>query len=180
MSEGLKVPYSKAAIIADNLVEMLGVHFDRLEIAGSLRRQKDMIGDIELVGIPHSVQDGLFGFEKISPTGMIIDLMRLMGYKAEKAGEKYIKFVSDGKMNVDLIMCTPKTWGCIFMIRTGSAEFTRKMVTKKSFRGWCPDSMQFCDGHLWWEGLPLETPEEEDVFREMAIPYVLPEERELR
>ena len=180
MSEGLKVPYSEAKQFADDLLILLGDHFERLEIAGSLRRKKALVGDIELVGILQTIKVGLFGFSEILPTRAVIELMGRFGYKAEKAGEKYIKFVSNRKMNVDLFLCTPETWGCIFMIRTGSAEFSRRMMTKKSFRGWCPDSMQFCGGRLWWDGVALDTPEEEDVFREMGIPYMLPEERELR
>ena len=181
MSEGTKVPYDEAKKIAEELLVLLGDRFERLEIAGSLRRKKELVGDIELVGIPKPVQvQGLFGTYEVPSIEPIVDLMRAFGYTVDKAGDKYLKFVAEHQMSVDLFLCGPKTWGCIFMIRTGSAEFTRRMMTKKSFRGWCPDNMQFCGGRLWWEGLPLETPEEEDVFREMGLPYMLPEERELR
>ena len=186
MSEGRKVPYSEAKEIADELIVLLGGHFERLEIAGSLRRKKEFIGDIELVGIPRSVLvSNLFGTTELSPITTIITLMRLMmGYETEKSGEKYIKFVSSDKMNVDLFLCTPETWGCIFMIRTGSAEFTRKMVTRKIFDGWCPNHLHFSDGRLWeyrgTELVALDTPEEADVFREMGLAFVPPEERSVR
>lgn len=179
MSEGIKVPYSEAAKIASDLLVLLQDHFERLEIAGSLRRKKELIGDIELVGILRTVKGGLFGFNEITPTGAILELMRRFGYKASKAGEKYIKLVSNRKMNVDLFLCTPETWGCIFLIRTGSAEFTRKIVTKKTFRGWCPDNMNFYEGRLWRDGVVLETPEEMDVFRELGLAFVPPEQRSL-
>jgi len=42
MSEGIKVPYSEAKKIADDLLVLLGGHFERLEIAGSLRRKKSL------------------------------------------------------------------------------------------------------------------------------------------
>ena len=179
MSEGLKVPYSEAKQFADDLLILLGDHFERLEIAGSLRRKKALVGDIELVGILQTIKVGLFGFSEILPTRAVIELMGRFGYKAEKAGEKYIKFFSNRKMNVDLFLCTPETWGCIFMIRTGSAEFTRKMVTKKAAGGWCPDHLHFCDGRLWDGDDVLFTREEEDVFDELGLTYVPPEQRSL-
>lgn len=180
MSEGLKVPYADAKKVADDLLVLLGGHFKRLEIAGSLRRKKEFVGDIELVGILQLMLDeNSFFANEISPIGAIIDLMRTFGYKTEKAGEKYIKFISR-LMSVDLFLCTPETWGCIFMIRTGSAEFTRKMVTKKRFGGWCPDNMDFQGGRLWNPNAVVwETPEEEDVFRALGLAYVPPEQRSL-
>lgn len=181
MSEGLKMPYAEAKKIADDLLVLLGDRFERLEIAGSLRRKKELVGDIELVGIPKPVQvQGLFGTYEVPSIEPIVDLMRSFGYTVDKAGDKYLKFVAEHQMSVDLFLCGPKTWGCIFMIRTGSAEFTRRMVTRKSYRGWCPDNMQFAIGRLWGDEGALDTPEEEDVFREMGLPYMLPEERELR
>lgn len=184
MSEGTKVPYAEAMKIVDDLYMLLGDHFKRLEIAGSLRRKKVFVGDIELVGILQPMQDaGLFGFNTISPIGAITNSMKAFGYKTEKAGEKYIKFVSSRKMNVDLFLCTPETWGCIFMIRTGSAEFTRKMVTRRVFGGWCPNHLGFSEGRLWEyrgaELVALETPEESIVFDELGLTYVPPEFRSL-
>ena len=180
MSKELKMPYAEAKKIADDLLVLLGEHFERLEIAGSLRRKKQLIGDIELVGIPYAVLDpNSFWATPISPIGAITSLMKTFGYKAEKSGEKYIKFVSSHGMNVDLFLCTPETWGCIFMIRTGSAEFTRKMVTRKYAGGWCPDHLYFRDGRLWNGGDVLYTREEEDVFDELGLAYVPPEQRSL-
>jgi DNA polymerase/3'-5' exonuclease PolX len=182
VSEGMKVPYADAKKIADDLLVLLGNHFQRLQIAGSLRRKKEFVGDIELVGIPHAVLDpNSFWATPISPIGGITSLMKTFGYKAEKTGEKYIKFVSSHGMNVDLFMCTPETWGCIFMIRTGSAEFTRKMVTHKFYGGWCPNRLCFSNGRLLeYQGdvlVPLETPEESFVFDELGLAYVPPEQR---
>jgi DNA polymerase/3'-5' exonuclease PolX len=48
--------------IADRVRDLLAPHCDRIEIAGSIRRQKADVGDIEIVAIPKTVTDGdLFG-----------------------------------------------------------------------------------------------------------------------
>ncbi len=183
MSEGTKVPYAEAVKSANELVEILEPHFERLEIAGSLRRKKNLIGDIELVGILKKTKTGLFDFSETTPVEVIFALMGELRYQPIKAGNKYIQFVSQGKpgkLSVDLFLCHSATWGCIIMVRTGSAEFSRKMVTKVSHGGWCPDDMRFLDGRLLREGDLLNTPEETDVFRELGMAYVIPENRNLK
>lgn len=186
MSEGTKILYANAVGVAADLVNSLGVHFDRLEIAGSLRRKKKLVGDIELVGILRETKVGLFGFTETTPLEVIFELMGQLRYQPIKAGDKYIQFVCQGtprlphRPNVDLFLCTPETWGCIFLIRTGSVEFSRKMVTKVSRGGWCPDDMRFLDGRLLREGNLLDTPEETDVFRELGMAYIKPEYRNLK
>jgi len=126
-------------------------------------------------------EGSLFAIE-ISPIVAITNLMKTFGYKTEKSGEKYIKFVSS-QMNVDLFLCTPETWGCIFLIRTGSAEFARRVVTRRVYGGWCPNHLRFSDGRLWeyrgTELVALDTPEESDVFREMGLAFIPPEQRSL-
>ena len=45
--------YKQAKEIADNIVLMLSPFCDRIEIAGSIRRKKELIGDVEIVAIPN-------------------------------------------------------------------------------------------------------------------------------
>lgn len=183
MSDGKKVAFLDAMAYAQLLVQRLGVHFERLEIAGSLRRKRAMVGDIELVGILKEEKRGLFGMVERKPVSMVIDHMYAMGYKPLKAGDKYVQFapspmsVDKRGLNVDLFICTPENWGGILMIRTGSAAFSRKMMTRASLGGWCPDDMRFMDGKLWRDGVAIDVPEEADLFREMGLAYVRPEER---
>lgn len=190
MSDGKKVAYQDAMAYAQLLVERLGVHFERLEIAGSLRRKRAMVGDIELVGILKEEKRGLFGLVERTSVEAVIDHMYSMGYRTIKAGEKYVQFARSvpqlgsnndeaERLNVDLFICTPENWGGILMIRTGSAAFSRKMMTRASLGGWCPDDMRFMDGRLWRYGVAIDVPEEADLFREMGLAYVRPEERNL-
>ena len=55
-----EIPLVKAKKWADRIVEILAPHCDRIEIAGSIRRQKPTIGDIEVVCIPKQNLD-MFG-----------------------------------------------------------------------------------------------------------------------
>jgi DNA polymerase/3'-5' exonuclease PolX len=52
--------------IAPDLIQHLTLYCDKLNIAGSLRRGREMVGDIELVAIPKPALD-LFGLRYIKP-----------------------------------------------------------------------------------------------------------------
>ena len=51
----------EATAIAERVVEILRPHCDRIEVAGSVRRGKPEVGDIEVVCIPRTTVSGLFG-----------------------------------------------------------------------------------------------------------------------
>ncbi|MES1181962.1 MAG: hypothetical protein ABUL44_04115, partial [Flavobacterium sp.] len=52
--------YSKAKSIADKAILLLKEHCIRIEIAGSIRRKKSEVKDIEIVAIPKPYDTGLF------------------------------------------------------------------------------------------------------------------------
>ena len=58
------VNLSKAVEIGKIVQEALKPHCDRIAIAGSVRRRKPFVHDIEFVVIPSTYQTGLFGDDK--------------------------------------------------------------------------------------------------------------------
>lgn len=52
--------YTKAYEIAIRVKELLTPHCERIEIAGSIRRKKPEVKDIEIVAIPKPYDTGLF------------------------------------------------------------------------------------------------------------------------
>ena len=67
MSEKKKWPHDKARTVACELIYLLQPFCERIKIAGSLRREKAWVGDIELLFIPKYEEqpDGLFDKIKI-------------------------------------------------------------------------------------------------------------------
>lgn len=55
-----KMYLATAKKIADTVVELLKPHCIRIEIAGSIRREKEICGDVEIVAIPKPYDTGLF------------------------------------------------------------------------------------------------------------------------
>ena len=176
MSDVEKRPIRDAILIARAVMYLLEHTCSRIEFAGSLRREKPLIGDIEIVAIPILPTD-LFGKPVFNlPTPLDI-LLECGGYTMIKNGKKMKQFLY-ADMTVDLFLQPdPATWGVNFMIRTGSADFSRWMVTRRLYGGGLPNDMKFLEGRLWKGNVMLDTPEEQDVFQAMGLAYIDPYSR---
>ena len=175
-----RMPLAAARLIAEAVRAELAPRCQRIEIAGSIRREKPDIGDVEIVAIPLPKID-LFGTPVGGETLLDPLLDRLCGdgrLAKIKRGEKYAQFrIVKAGINLDLFLASPATWACIFVIRTGSAQFTHRLVTQKSKGGLCPDDCRFSEGRLWRGGKPVELAEEVDLFRELGLAWIEPRER---
>lgn len=157
---------------------------ERVEIAGSIRRQKPEVKDIELVAIPKPLIN-IFGeavFEEPLPiTSRLHGLSQSGQINLIKNGLRYKQFELleyPDRPRVDLFLVIPPAqWGAIFTIRTGSADFSRWLMTPRRKGGCMPDNMRQRDGALWDGEQMLETPTEESYFEALGIPWVPPEQR---
>jgi len=168
-----KIPLKTATVIAAKYMAALMPHCQRLEIAGSIRRRKAEVGDIELVAIPKPRADlfgGVNGWEELY----------LPGVRAVKNGQRYKQYRLPEGVNLDLfIVLPPAQWGVIFALRTGGAEFSRKLVTHKAYGGYLPHELVVKDGavHRADTGEIIPTPEEGDFLALCGVANIAPEER---
>jgi DNA polymerase/3'-5' exonuclease PolX len=206
-AEKTKYSYGQVRPVADQIVSSLKPFCEKIEVAGSLRREKAMIGDIEIVAIPKRiVQPGLMDDVSKSENELhrhldyLVDQQKIAKHKDARNrpswGKKLRKFVvttSKGhRFKVDLFMCEEENWGNTMLIRTGSKDFSRWMVTRQDVRyndlhhGAMPDDMRHRDGRLWeyteddedydWRALPIKT--EWDFFDAIHLPYIPPTVRQ--
>lgn len=190
-----RLPLAQARELAWELSALLSPACARIEIAGSIRRERSEIGDLELVAIPALIErwePDLFGSVQTLPP---IDLLaeqtdKLLGdgvigpwYDAHgngRWGKRYRAFTYQ-ETKIDLFsVLKPAQWGVILALRTGSADFSKRLVTPVEKGGWMPARMFCKDGLLWKNGLPLETPDEETLFEQLQKPYIAPSQREVR
>lgn len=167
-----KMPLGEAEKIACKYADMLMPYCERIEIAGSIRRRKAEVGDIEIVAKPLPITD-LFG----SSNGYH-DLT--LPLPAIKNGQRYKQSILPEGINLDLfIVLPPAQWGVIFALRTGGAEFSRKLVTAKRYGGYLPSAYVVRDGavHRVDTGEMIPTPEESDFFNLCELGWIKPEER---
>jgi DNA polymerase/3'-5' exonuclease PolX len=170
---------------------MMAPFCERIEIAGSIRRGKPEVKDLEIVAIPKWVENvekvGLFDEEKITRVNTLqawgnsthVGLQwikpgtdEIIPWPLKIDGKYWRGYLKEEEIKLDLFLCTPKNWGMIMLIRTGSADFSREVVTHAKKIG-----RNVSEGHLTISGVPVDTPEESDVFRLLELEYVEPENR---
>jgi len=178
----VEMRHGMALRIAETWLEMFRPCCERIEIAGSLRRGKSEVKDIEIVALPklQTVSD-LFG-ERLGELNALEDCVQ--GYRDEfelvKNGPKYKKLMLPEGIALDLFIVTPPAqWGVQFVIRTGPSEFSHWMVTKKLLGGALPDAYYVDHGSLWnaITREPIATPEEQDYFALCGLPWLEPAQR---
>lgn len=176
----IKLPYSQALPLAEKIVNELKPVCARIEIAGSIRRLKPEIGDIEIVCIPLQQEDlfGTGGASLLEP-GLENLLSQERIIKGDKWGPKYKKFhpASMPDLSVDLFITTPEEWGYTYVIRTGSSNFSRLCVTPKQQGGYLPGHLRVAGCRLWEGATPLDTPEERDFLEALGVGWIEPENR---
>lgn len=171
-----KLPLAKAESIAETIVRKLSSRCLRIEIAGSIRRKKPEVGDIEIIAEPYPTRD-LFNNETYEPHELDEIDWTLYG-RLVKGGHKYKQIELPNGINLDLFIVTPPAqWGVQFLIRTGPAEYSHKFVTARNQGGMLPSYLKVKDGAIWHGENRIETPEEKDVFELIGIPFAEPENR---
>lgn len=167
----------KAKAIAEELKALLEPVCQRVEIAGSIRRQKPEVGDIELLCIPKFI-DGVDQLDR--EIGALVIQGRL-GFRLNKRGSraygpknKLMVHLPSG-IGVDIFSTDLECWPVALVVRTGSAETNKRIAMAAIRKGW----------HLRAYGRGFTTPggemvcrSERDVFELVGLPYLPPEQRE--
>jgi DNA polymerase/3'-5' exonuclease PolX len=175
--------HGQAKAIADKWVDLLLPSCERVEIAGSVRRGKYEVKDIELLAVPKvKIFPDIWG-----KPGTQINLlearintlfMERAYLAATKRGPRYKQLVLLEGIHLDLfIVQPPAEWGVQKLIRTGPADFSQFCVTQKNKGGALPSYLHVKDGAIWHRSKKIETPEEEDVFRILGMEYIEPKDR---
>jgi DNA polymerase IV (family X) len=187
---------SDAHVIAADLVKRLAPFCERVgatgsvAIAGSVRRQCRYVKDVEIVAVPRWDEEidpeSLFGatkkvnalYEAIAKTPMfgIVSWIKTgtdeqIPWSIKPEG-KYWRGLLTGGIKLDLFLARPDNFGLIYCIRTGSAEFSKALVTHAANVG-----MPCVDGYLTHGGAPVPTPGERDVFDALGLKFIPPQDR---
>lgn len=179
MSETIKRPYLQVFTVAKAISAALAPACHRIEVAGSVRREKAWCGDVELVAIPR-LHTNLLGDPL--ETSEVDDALGRWPVTLHKNGNKFKQFSIEWQpsmwFKVDLFLQPdPATWGYNFTIRTGSPEFSKRLVTAKAYGGLKPDDLTIKDARVWRNGAALPTPEEADIFALWQLDYIEPRDR---
>ena len=185
-----RYPYAAALQVAEEIVFALAPFCVRIEIAGSLRRRKPDVGDIEILYIPKTAKrpdpDDLFADPRevdlcalaicgLDAEHMIVPRLNSRGAKTYGPLNKLMRHVASG-IPVDLFTATPENWFNYLVCRTGPADLSQRIAVEAKRLGW--------KWHPYGSGFTaLDNGQEsrveceKDVFDFVGLPYTEPEAR---
>ena len=136
--------YAKAYRLAERIKELLAPHCEpgRFHIAGSIRRMKPEVKDIEVVCIPKKEDrstDLFGGTKKIIANGFSFGITEIMEEIIKgKPDGRMMQIKLKGGMMLDLFLPAPEDYFRQLAIRTGSADYSHQVIAKAWFKkGWC-------------------------------------------
>lgn len=182
-----RAPLAVAQAAADRICEDLrpGVDVEWVVVAGSIRRVRADVGDIELVAVPiiRTEPDGMFETSSVNRLTERVDYLISTGALRShptdpKRGQRYSKLI-DGPtgLQIDLFSATASTFGLIYLIRTGPRDYSQRFVTDLRRRALHVTGGELHRGSLGCGSSPCEvvpTPAERDVYEAAGWPFVQP------
>jgi DNA polymerase (family 10) len=167
----------KALELSESVRAAASLHCHRVEVAGSVRRRKQNVKDIEIVA---RVRDweGLFG--SLTHFGEFIkpgcpDVIPW----PPRSGAKYLRMMLHSGVKLDFFVANENNWGALYMMRTGGATgpdgnpfdgFVPAMFSRwKRVSG--GGRMRDCLPTLP-DGRSVSVPEEEDFFRLVGVDWI--------
>lgn len=141
----LKYPLNQAKSIAAAIVRELEPAVERIQTAGSIRRQRPDVGDIDILCIPRRPAD-MFGNPDTAARSELdakLDTLKAEGRLTEGRcnGEKLKSLLIPRYpgLKLEIYCTTPDAWAVVLAIRTGPEEFSRALVTEKQYGGALPN-----------------------------------------
>lgn len=161
----------EATEIAVELVGKLIPYCGKVEIAGSIRRGKGQVHDVDIVAIPNEDKILAGGFFNVQ------HLVASIAGGQPHGGDAYLA-CSYHQAPVDIYLAATSSWGTLLLIRTGSKEHNIKLCILARQKGW--------KLHASGEGLfdaynrRIAGDTEEGIFEALGLPFIPPGQREVR
>lgn len=184
MSDKKRWPHAEAMVIAEEIVERLKPKCERIEIAGSLRRQKPTVGDVEILFIPRMGLRAVDMFDSVKLSLADEEISAMLGDGTLSKRPSKTGTFAWGKLNklalhrswmpVDLFTATEENWANYLVCRTGPAELNTLIAMLGQGEGWkwAPYGSGFVQHG---ESRTMKT--EREVFEFVGLDYVEPHER---
>jgi DNA polymerase/3'-5' exonuclease PolX len=183
MSDKQKFPRAAAMKVAREICLRLADDCVRLELAGSLRREKQEVGDVEILYIPDfkTEKDGLFDTKQVNradevlahllETGIIAKRRNVNGSEMWGEKNKLAVHVASG-IPIDFFCTSEKNWWVSLVVRTGSKETNLRLTTGAIKLGRTLNA--YGCGVAESDGNVIPATSEQHVFQLCGVPYLEP------
>jgi DNA polymerase (family 10) len=159
-------PLGRVLPLAEDIVRLLrdSVSIGRIEIAGSIRRRKDTVKDIDILATARRPQDVMDAFVKLPAVGRVL-----------AKGETKASVLTDDGIQLDLRVVDEESFGAALQYFTGSKQHNirlREMAVRAGLK---------INEYGVFKGAAEKKVggrNEEDVYRALHLPWIPPELRE--
>lgn len=172
-------PLSEALCVAALVEPELNLLCDRVFLAGSARRQRPWVHDLDFVVIPQG--------QSIEKKGKLVPMPGhnrwfeiapvlkeiLNARELKTGGEDIITLEVDG-IQIDINRATETSWAILATVKTGPPDFNIELCKRAQSLGMklSPHAGIYKDGSL----VSLDT--EEEVFKALQLPFIQPDRRD--
>lgn len=137
--------------------------FQRLEPAGSLRRGKETVGDLDILAVSDRPEEAARAFVSLPEVEEVL-----------AQGPKKSSVRLAGGLQVDLRIVPEESFGAALQYFTGSKAHNIRLRERAVARGWKLNEYGLFDRG----GKRLAGEHEEDIYRRLGLAYIPPELRE--
>lgn len=155
-----------AEVVAEKVRGLKGVK--RVEIAGSLRRGLETIGDVDLLC---EAKDGAAVVKQFTS----LDGVKRVLARGETKGSVIVGLDDQSELQIDLRVVPGESFGAAWQYFTGSKEHNVRLREMAIRRKWRLNEYALFDGEKQIAGR-----REEDIYRKLGLPLIPPELREDR
>ncbi|MFH0851394.1 MAG: nucleotidyltransferase domain-containing protein, partial [Candidatus Peregrinibacteria bacterium] len=148
--------------VAALLRKIRGVEgIERCEVAGSFRREKETVGDIDVLVVTKSAKNAS---DAIAELPIVRDVVA--------HGDKKLSFDLKSGIRVDIRFVACDQWGAALLYFTGSKEHNIALRKRAIQRGWKLNEYGLFAGEK-----VIASREEADIYKALGLPYVEPLKR---
>jgi DNA polymerase (family 10) len=169
-----RIPLARAQAIAARIIERIGPFCERIEIAGSIRRERPDVGDIDIVALANdrpAIESTIRERAHILKCGPEMILANL-----RDGTQLDLWFARRDLITPDLLAprTLPANFGSVLLCRTGSKAHNIGIVEQAKRQGlrWHPHDGLFRDQE------PIAATEETDILTALGLPWIEPTRRE--
>ena len=143
------------------ILRKIAPYITRGRLAGSIRRKKPIVRDIDIV-----IESPLINIDKLKN-----ELSKLGTLKLK--GDKLIRILTPDNAQVDIYIASKENYESLLLIRTGSKEHNIKLTTRAQSLNYKLTANGLIDNKTG----SIIAKSEKDIFKALKMNYVEPEKR---
>lgn len=168
-----QIPLGLASEIGVEVIEMLRPLCHKIQVAGSIRRQKPFVKDGEIVALPLDAPALNARLDRLVMENVIRQAH--YGSTGTRWGKKYRGFYYRD-IRFELFHADWNNWGYILWLRTGPGEANAHAMSQMQYHK-SPYNPK--DGYLWFKKRKLRVADEAEMFRLLGMQELPPRQRTL-